>query len=144
MWSKSIARSLCFPIMPLYSGLVKILLLPFYLPSDALCTLFRLICCSMLRFLATGDDSMSWWAVCVSRSGSPLLTECLQATPSFSSSSTWDGRVYSAATFPATVSSQFKLELKKRKTTTEENVSRSKNRRGGCSGVASQWVSCYN
>ncbi len=52
--------------------------------------------CSMLCFLAT-------------------TTECLQAKPSVGSS--WDGPVYSAATFPATVSSQFKLDLKQRVTT---------------------------
>ncbi len=48
-------------------------------------------------------------------SDSPLpTTECLQATPSVGSSLSWDGPVYSAATFPATVWSQFKLDLKKR------------------------------
>ncbi len=31
----------------------------------------------------------------------------------------WDGPVYSAATFPATVWSQFKLDLKERETTNE-------------------------
>ncbi len=48
-------------------------------------------------------------------SDSPLpTTECLQITTSFSSSSSWDGAVYCAATFPATVSSQFKLDLEKK------------------------------
>ncbi len=51
-------------------------------------------------------------------SDSPLLTtECLQATPSVNSRSSWDGPVYSAATFPVIVSSQFKLDLKERETT---------------------------
>ncbi len=45
------------------------------------------------------------------------ITECLQATPSVSSSSSWDRPVYSAATFPATVWSQFKLDFKERATT---------------------------
>ncbi len=42
----------------------------------------------------------------------PLPTaKCLQATKSVSSSSSWDVPVYDAATFPAYLSSQFKLDL---------------------------------
>ncbi len=51
-------------------------------------------------------------------SDSPLLTtECLQVTPSVGSSLSWDRLVYSAATFPAIVWSQLKLDLKERATT---------------------------
>ncbi len=74
----------------------------------------------MPHVLAAGDDGMSCLAVPALRSDSPLpTTECLQVTPSFSSSSNWDRPVYSAATFPGTVSSQFKLDLKERATTNE-------------------------
>ncbi len=74
---------------------------------------------SKLRFLATGDFDTSWLAVgCVLHFDSPLsTTEYLQATASVSSS--WDGPVYSAATFSASVWSQFKLDLKERETTNE-------------------------
>ncbi len=73
---------------------------------------------STLHFLATSDVGTSWVAVRVSHSVSPLLTtECLQATPSAGVSSSWDGPLYSAATFPATVWSWFKLDLKGRATT---------------------------
>ncbi len=87
--------------------------------SDALCAL-----CSestervALLFLVTGEVSMSWLVVCALRSDSPLSpTECLQVTPSVGSS--WDGPVYSTATYPVTVSSRFKLDLKERATTIE-------------------------
>ncbi len=69
----------------------------------------------LIRFLATDDVGMSWLAHCA-------LTRqqhCLQATPSVSSNSSCDGLVYCAATFPATVWSQFKLDLKERETTNE-------------------------
>ncbi len=61
-------------------------------------------------------------------SDSPLATtECLQVTPSVGLSSSWDGSVYSAATFPATVWSQFNLDLKEReRQQTKENTSRRK------------------
>ncbi len=105
--------------MPLYSGLVKILLLHFYLPDHWHSLYSDLIGWPTLRFLATGDVSTSSLAVCASRSDSPLpTTECLQAAPS---SSSWDGPVYSAATFPATILSWFKLDLKERMTTNEIN-----------------------
>ncbi len=114
-------RSLCFPIMPLYSGLVKILLLTFYvaqsLTLSVVSVLNRL---SVLHIIATGVVCASWWAVRALRSDSPLpTTECRQATTSFGSSSSWDGTVQSAATFPATVSSRFKLALKERAATNE-------------------------
>ncbi len=45
------------------------------------------------------------------------LTECLQATPSVDSSSSLAEPVYYTATFPATILSWFKLDLKERTTT---------------------------
>ncbi len=75
---------------------------------------------SMLRFLATGGVGTSWLAVHALGSDSSLpTTECLQATLSVGLTSSWDGAVYSAATFPATVWSQFKLDLRERATTNE-------------------------
>ncbi len=71
---------------------------------------------STLLFLATDDISMSWLAVCALRCDSPLPTT---ATPLAGSSSSWDWPVYSAATFPATFSSRFKLDLNERATTNE-------------------------
>ncbi len=66
-----------------------------------------------LHLLVTGDISTSWWAVRCLCSDSPMpTTECLQGTPSVGLSSSWDGPVYSAATCPATVWSQFKLYSK--------------------------------
>ncbi len=76
--------------------------------SVTLSVLSVLICLSTLPFLATGDVATSWLAVRALRSDS--TTECQQAAPSVGSSSSWDGPVYSAATFPATVWSQFKLD----------------------------------
>ncbi len=67
-----------------------------------------------LNFLVTGDAGTSWLA----HRALPA-TECLQVTPSVGSSSSWDRPVYSTATFPATVWSQFKLDLKERETTNE-------------------------
>ncbi len=65
-WSESVARSLCFPIMPLYSGFIKkscpsCSICPI---SDALCTLCPLCpdWCAILCFLGTGDIGMSWLA----------------------------------------------------------------------------------
>ncbi len=85
--------------------------------SVTLSVLSVLIGWSTLHFLATGDVGTSWLAVHVLRSDSPLpTTEYLQTTPSVSSSLSWDGEVYSAATFPATGSSWFKLNLKERAT----------------------------
>ncbi len=68
----------------------------------------------------TGDLSYELISCSCLRSDSPLpTTECLQVTPSVGSSSSWDGPVYSAATFAATISSHFKLDLKEKVTTNE-------------------------
>ncbi len=95
-----------------------------------------LICWYMKCSLATGDIHTSW-SPC---SDSPLpTTECLQATPSVSSSVSWDGPVYSAATFPATFSLQTGVK--------RENNNKRNEAQGGandCSGFASQRVSCYS
>ncbi len=83
--------------------------------SFMLSVLSVLIGRSTLRFLVTGDVGMSWLAVHALRSDSPLpATERLQTTPSVGSSSSWDRPVYSAATFPATVWSQFRLDFRER------------------------------
>ncbi len=93
---------------------------------------------SALRFLATGDVGTSWLAhhaltrLCQQQS--------LQATPSVGSSSSWDGPVYSAATFPATVWSQFKLDLKER----DNKWNKAQAGANSCSRFASQRVSCYS
>ncbi len=75
---------------------------------------------SMLHLLVTGDVGASWLAARAVRSDSPLpTTEGLQATLPVSSTSSWDRPVHSAAIFPATISSRFRLDLKKRPTTNE-------------------------
>ncbi len=70
-WSERILRSLCF-LMPLYSGLVKILSLLFFLPDQwhTLCSLSSLASVRS-RFLATGDVCTSWLAVRALHSDSP-------------------------------------------------------------------------
>ncbi len=84
-----------------------------YAQSAMLSVLSVLIGQSTQCSLATGDVGMSWWAVRTLRTDSPLQTqEGLQATLSVSASSSWD----STATFPSTVSSQFKLDLKRERT----------------------------
>ncbi len=71
----------------------------------------------MLRLSATGEVGMSWLA---HRALTHLCQQhCLQATASVDLSSSWDGPVHSATTFPATLSSQFKLDLKESATTNE-------------------------
>ncbi len=85
--------------------------------SVMLSVLSVLIGRSTQRFLPTGDVSMSWLA---HRALTRLCQQqCLQVTPSVGSSSRWDGAVYSAATFPASVWSQFKLDSQERTTTNE-------------------------
>ncbi len=75
------------------------------------------LCCTSL---VTGDVGMSWLAVRALHSDLLLLTtECLQATLSFGSSSSWDGPVHPASTFTVTVSSHFIMDLKERATTKE-------------------------
>ncbi len=68
--SDSILRELCF-LMPLYLGLVKMLLLPSYLPNQWHSVFSALIGQSALCFLVTGDISTSWLAVCAFCSNSP-------------------------------------------------------------------------
>ncbi len=93
---------------------------------------------STLCFLVTGDIGTSWLAVCALCSDSPLpTTECLQATPSAGSSSSWDRSVYSAATFPATISSQFRLNLQERATINKIICEPEQT-------IDSQQISCYN
>ncbi len=83
--------------------------------SDTVCTL----CPNSLVYTALLSNRWCWYELISSPcSYSPLpTTECLQATPSVGSS--WDGPVYSTATYPVTVSSRFKLDLKERATTIE-------------------------
>ncbi len=110
-WSDlRVSWDLCFPI-PLYSGLVKIPSLPFIWPvSDALCTF-----CPNLPVHSTLLSDR--WCQLFVPYRSPLpTTECLQVTPSVGSSSSWDGPVYSVATFPATVQLEFKLDFTERAT----------------------------
>ncbi len=72
--------------------------------------------------------SNRWCQYKLISSDSPLpTTECLQATLLVSSS--WDGPVYSAATFPAIVWSQFRLDLKVRATTNKYKQSTSRRKR---------------
>ncbi len=132
MLFESIARSLCFPI-PLYSGLVKILSL--YLPN---CwhSLYSLSL-STLLFFATSNIVTSWLAVCVLHFDSPQpTTDCLLATPSVGSSSSWDRPVYSAATFTATVLSWFKLALKE--SDSKRNTTRAGANGSSCRGFMLQ------
>ncbi len=82
-----------------------------------LSTLSFLIHQCTLHFFTTCNVGARWLAHCA-------LThlcqrKCLQATTSVGSSSSWDGPIYSAATFTATVSSQFKLDLKETATAKE-------------------------
>ncbi len=76
---------------------------------------------STLPFLATGDVLTSWLA-----------------TPSVGSS--WDGPVYCAATFPATVWTQIKLDWRER----DNKRNKMQVSADGCSWAASQRVSCYS
>ncbi len=112
-----------------------------FVQSATLSVLSVLIGRSTLRFLATGDVDTSWSAFHALRSDSPLLTVCLQATPLAGSSSSWDREVYSAAAFPVSVWSWFKVDFKERVTTTR---AREKMGRGGCSKTACKRVSTAN
>ncbi len=97
---------------------------------------------STLRILAAGEGGMSWLAVHASRFDLSLsTTECLQATLWVSSSSSWDGPVYSASLFPATVLSRFKLDLKRKSDNWGSKTWAGTNSR---SEVVLQWVSCYS
>ncbi len=85
--------------------------------SVTLSVLSVLIRRSMLHFLVRGDVSMSW-------SSHRALThlcqqQCLQARLSVGLSSCWHRPINSTVTFPATISSQFKLDVKERATTNE-------------------------
>ncbi len=61
-WSKSIARSLCFPIMPLYSRLVKILLLCSICPiSDVVCA----FCPNWLVYAASLSNKWRWYELII-------------------------------------------------------------------------------
>ncbi len=69
----------------------------------------------MLHLLATGDAGTSWLAVHALRSDLP--PPCLKGAQSVGSSSSWDGPFHFTATFPATISVRFKLDLKESPTT---------------------------
>ncbi len=81
--------------------------------SDALCTL----CPDWPVYAVLLSDRWCRYELISSPcSDSPLpTTECLRATPSGGSSSSWDGPVYCTATFPAAVWSQFKWSSSPRK-----------------------------
>ncbi len=104
-------RFLCFPIMPLK----KILSLPFYLPNQW--GSLKTLCPDRLVYTALLSDRRHQYELISSPcSDLPLpTTECL----SVGSSLSWDGPVYSAATLPAMVWPQFRLDLKERETTNE-------------------------
>ncbi len=144
-WSESIAR----PQFSHHASLFRIDKNPIapilFVQSVTLSVLSVLIGWSMLYFLATGEASTSWFAVHALCADLPLpTTECLQATTLVGLSSSWDGPVYSAATSPATVWSQFKLDLKERDNKQNKVRARAKTGREGCNEVASQWVSWYS
>ncbi len=83
--------------------------------SEALCTLCPI---SPVYAALLSDRWRRNKLISSPRSNLPQqTTECLQTTPSVGSSSSWDGPVYSTATLPATIWSQFKLDLKERVTT---------------------------
>ncbi len=95
---------------------------------------------SMLHFLETGDIGTSW-------SAHRALTRLCQQQSVCShtvSPPSWDGPVYSAATFPATIWSQFKLDWKERDNKQNKMWAGAKTGRGGGSRVVSQRVSCYS
>ncbi len=109
-------RSLCFPIMPLYLGFMKSLSLQFYLANHRH-SLYSLSWLAGPRYAPQWQVTSvraDWLFVSYALTRLWMTTKCLQALPSIGSSSSWDGPVYSAATFPATVWSQFKLDREKR------------------------------
>ncbi len=129
-WSESILRS----VFSHHASVFRVDKNPIspvlFAKSVTLSVLSVLIGQSTLHFLATGDVGTSWLAVCALRSDSSLpTTESLQATPTVGSNLSWNGPVYSAATFPATTSSWFKLDLKERVTT---NGKKHKNKEWSC------------
>ncbi len=121
-WHHSLLN--CFPMSPVFTIIYSLSPGRGFLGkkrkiSNTFCTL----CPHSLVYAALLS---SRWCQCElissSRSDSPLLTtECLQATPSVNSSSGWDRPVYSSTTFPETLWSQLKLDLKERETTNELN-----------------------
>ncbi len=104
----------------------------------------------MLRFLATGDVTMSWLAV--ETSDVPFVLKLASGDlTNWAAGDTvsWDRAIYTAATFPATVWSHPE-SLVQTGLKTERDNKRDKTRagaktgRGGGSGVVSQGVSCHS
>ncbi len=128
--AKLVSSELCFYHDIFFANRTRIL--PKNETSVTLSVLSVLTGWTMLRFLATGDVSTS---SLVHRALIRLWQQqqCLQVTPSVSLSSSWDGPVYSPETFPATIWSQFKLDLKEKATTNE----RARGGANSCSGFAS-------
>ncbi len=110
MWSKSMARSVFSHHASVFRIGKNSISLILFAQSVALSAFSVLIGWSTLCFLATGDIFTRWLAVRALSSDSPLpTTECLQTTLT-----AWAW----AATFPANVLSQFKLDLLKERAST--------------------------
>ncbi len=78
--------------------------------ADAL----RTLCPNLPVYADLLSDRWRWYELISSLCSDlpPPTTECLQATPLVSLNLSWDGPVYSTATFPATFLFRFKLDLK--------------------------------